>query len=248
MQRVNVRSPFFGLPLLASLLLGACTTARTEIVLVVGSDLSVPAEIDRLRVEITSPSGSMQESIADLDSVAGGLPRTLGLVHRDGPLGPFRARVVGLLGSATVVERVAVISFVEDQTMMLRIDLVRACSTVTCMEAQTCALGSCRSEVIDPGELVPWRGQVQPSGDGGGTDDAGAPPDAPPVDAPPRDAPCTGGAETCNGVDDDCDTRIDEDFDLMTDPANCGRCASTCSFTGANRYCCMGSCVRDPCP
>jgi hypothetical protein len=40
---------------------------------------------------------------------------------------------------------------------------------------------------------------------------------------------CTpAGAETCNGADDDCDTRTDEDFDLSSDPEHCGACDNAC--------------------
>jgi hypothetical protein len=30
--------------------------------------------------------------------------------------------------------------------------------------------------------------------------------------------------EVCNGLDDDCDGEVDEDFDLMSDVMNCGAC------------------------
>jgi len=39
---------------------------------------------------------------------------------------------------------------------------------------------------------------------------------------------CTPGPEVCNGLDDDCDGSVDEDFDLLTDPANCGACGFAC--------------------
>ena len=35
---------------------------------------------------------------------------------------------------------------------------------------------------------------------------------------------CTGTPELCNGIDDDCDGVIDNGFDLLSDPLNCGAC------------------------
>ena len=43
--------------------------------------------------------------------------------------------------------------------------------------------------------------------------------------------PCIPGqpsAETCNGLDDDCDGLVDEDFDVDTDPDHCGACNHAC--------------------
>ncbi|PZR06388.1 MAG: hypothetical protein DI536_30425 [Archangium gephyra] len=66
--------------------------------------------------------------------------------------------------------------------------------------------------------------------------------------------PCTpsdAGVEVCNGVDDNCDGRTDEGFDLVNDPTNCGACNLTCSMSGNTvatyacnaRTCAVGTCV-----
>ncbi len=55
--------------------------------------------------------------------------------------------------------------------------------------------------------------------------------------------PCEGyvepRAEVCNGEDDDCDGKIDEDFDLASDSKNCGKCGNTCQL---NQVCKRGKC------
>ncbi|HET8939745.1 MAG TPA: hypothetical protein VFN67_40175 [Polyangiales bacterium] len=48
-------------------------------------------------------------------------------------------------------------------------------------------------------------------------------------------------AEVCNDLDDDCDGRTDETFNLRRDPLNCGTCGTRCA-TG--QACCASSCVN----
>ncbi|MCB9798597.1 SUMF1/EgtB/PvdO family nonheme iron enzyme [Candidatus Nomurabacteria bacterium] len=54
-------------------------------------------------------------------------------------------------------------------------------------------------------------------------------------------------AEVCDGLDNDCDGEIDEDFDLQFDPLNCGRCGHQCELDGAVAACEAGLCVIAEC-
>jgi hypothetical protein len=53
--------------------------------------------------------------------------------------------------------------------------------------------------------------------------------------------------ETCNGVDDNCDGRIDEGFNTQTDVNNCGGCGIVCALPGAVAACVGGLCVVNNC-
>lgn len=54
----------------------------------------------------------------------------------------------------------------------------------------------------------------------------------------------TASAERCNGLDDDCNGRVDEAFDLATDLSNCGACGRPCQ---SGTLCRASSCVEVRC-
>jgi len=62
---------------------------------------------------------------------------------------------------------------------------------------------------------------------------------------PAADAgPCvpTSDEEICNGLDDDCDDEVDEDFDFETSPLHCGVCNNVCRAPNAEQECREGVC------
>jgi hypothetical protein len=50
----------------------------------------------------------------------------------------------------------------------------------------------------------------------------------------------TGKVEVCNGLDDDCNGKIDDGFDFRNDPDNCGSCNHVCA---EHLICSAGTCV-----
>ena len=55
------------------------------------------------------------------------------------------------------------------------------------------------------------------------------------------------GVELCNAIDDDCDGRVDENFDRQGDPMNCGQCGTVCALPQAMAGCELGQCVVAAC-
>ncbi len=56
--------------------------------------------------------------------------------------------------------------------------------------------------------------------------------------------PTSGGVEACDGTDNDCDARTDEDFDFQRDPRHCGFCGHACPEPPhARALCHQASCL-----
>jgi hypothetical protein len=90
---------------------------------------------------------------------------------------------------------------------------------------------------------------------GGGTVDAGGSVLIPPGDGMNRDGGgitlppvCTAiGDELCNDRDDDCDGRVDEDFDFTSNVRHCGECDRSCTGENAETACEDSECTLKSC-
>jgi hypothetical protein len=165
------------------LVVSGCAEDRTEVIVVVDSDIRVPDDMDEIVVEAEGPESDtfLRRAVAALGEDEPPLPRTLGLVHQGGPLGPFSVEVLGKRGGGTVVRRSAEVYFQPQRTLVLPLHLIRACQGVVCPFEETCAEDGCRPIAIDSDELEGWGGSPPRLGP---TDfDAGGSADGGPVDA-----------------------------------------------------------------
>ena len=136
-----------------------CTadTSLTEIVVTVDSDIDA---LDHIVVTTDNFGAEPLSSSGNFGPDQPGLPRSIGLVHDGGPLGPVAISVRALdVDDKTLVVRHAKVFFVRHEVRLLRLELTRNCKRVygSCNSDQTCVDGEC---VADEGNLEPWTGAV----------------------------------------------------------------------------------------
>ena len=226
------------LPLVCVALLASCTPERTEILVVVDTDLMAPTAIDEVRLTVARGGEAprvAQKSLRFTDD----LPVTLGLVHRDGPLGPVEIVASGHLeGSALGLERVARLDFRREATVVLRLDLLARCQDVVCGLGETCGPHGCRSIDLAPDEVRRYPndlGRLDGSvvADGAGMDGSADPDAAVAVDGGPS---MDGGPVVDGGPIADSGTA------MACDPACTCPGGDTCSLACATATSCMVSC------
>lgn len=195
----------------------SCEKPITQLILVVDTDLRVPDAIDSVHIRVIDPTGvPTNQTVALAGDGSVSLPLSLGLVSDSDRLGPVSITVDGQL--TTGADPVTVVTRSVRTTFVqdqTRVVLVRLLES--CIGVSCMTEQTCNDGTCRP-EFV-------------GTSELAA---------------WTGRIsvpERCNGVDDDGDDAVDEDFDLAIDPQNCGECGHVC---GAGLACSGSACVSDP--
>jgi hypothetical protein len=181
---VKGRSAYLLALAVACIALAACSEderKRTQIVVVVSSDLSIPAELDEVRVEAVAardgatPTDPASGALGD-DGLA--LPVSVALEPSGDGLGPIEVTVTGHHDGALVLSQVRELSFARGKSVVLRMHLSRACTGATapgCDDDETCSDGECEGRFVAVDDLPAYTGPDSiGTGSGGAGGGAGA--------------------------------------------------------------------------
>ena len=136
------------LVLAALLAVGGCKgNQRTELVVEVGSNLAVSSQLDEVDLAVTA-NGQVQHMPYSLVSYYT-LPLYVGIVEAAAGAGNIEIVATGYLNGSAIVNETAVLSFVEGQSMLLKLFLAAECRDNPCIDpAKTCTTGgSCVDKV-----------------------------------------------------------------------------------------------------
>jgi len=138
---------------LSLLVMGACTTKRTEVVIGVATNLDAPAQISSVLMTVSRDGVPLVVQTWDLPGVPAGqfeLPGAFGVYADDGSEPRIEVELVGLLGTQELLHRRAVFALIKEQTLFLRLTLVDSCQHRTdCAADHTCVEGKCTAAEID---------------------------------------------------------------------------------------------------
>lgn len=135
--------------LFAGLLVMGCAD-RTQLVVVVGTDVATPSLMQEIEVVVNDKDG--EEVGSELfDLAAESVPLSFGLEPRgDLKDEEVNIRVEGRdIARTLVIERRVITGFVPFERRLLQIFLASSCSTVSCPDDQTCEGTSCVSARVD---------------------------------------------------------------------------------------------------
>ncbi len=140
---------------------GATKPAPGEVLVVVTTDMAVPADIDWLRWSATSGGGTTPFKTKTLRLTAASLPGTLAVVSGPETTGPVLVQIDALSGGATGVVRVhreaELTSLPREGVKRLSMALDWLCSDANpappCALGMTCVAGACVTASVDPATL-----------------------------------------------------------------------------------------------
>ncbi len=143
------------------MLAAAACQVRTEVLFGVVTDLHAPDKIDNVTL-IVSRSGTGVAELTTNWMISGNpdqvfnLPGSFGVTSDGGDLG-IEADLIGTLGGNVIVERTALLTFVDGQTLFYRMGLTwRSCEAMGsngCGDGMTCIEGVCRPQQADSSQF-----------------------------------------------------------------------------------------------
>ena len=141
------------------------------------SDLSIPQQLDRVSLTIERAGRVEHQRSYPLDPTVTGysqLPATLALLAHEQPELPVLVVVEGRRGADLRVRRRARTHFIPEQSLLLRLALLRRCVAPDppCGPNETCTEHGCRPIDIDPRTLPPYSDEAAGAGLDGSVDAA----------------------------------------------------------------------------
>jgi hypothetical protein len=144
----------------ALLLLGGCTTPRTEVVLGIATDMPVTmmnqVDLKIFREGVLEFVLPMPWSVQGPNGGDYELPASFGVFSDDGSETKITVELTGYLNDTVVVVRRAAFSLRKEQTLYMRMALLQSCKSVWmgCDPSpgdlsQTCIEGACKSAEVD---------------------------------------------------------------------------------------------------
>ena len=148
--------------LVLPLALATCSRARdnTELVVTVWSDLSVPADMDEIRLQVSGEEQSVDRPFQLSGTLQPGrfqMPVQLALVPAGAKDLSISVTAVGYLDRTEIVSQQAVLPFIPGQARELVLYLARSCRNVRCgdQSGYTCDNGACARPVAVTTSLLP---------------------------------------------------------------------------------------------
>lgn len=150
--------------LLANSAMGCGAKTAGEIMLGISSDMSLPKDVDRIRIEVLVDGSKTFDQDYSVGSEGTKLPGTLAVVHGADPATPVTMRVVARQRGKFRVVAESVSTIPENRVATLRLPIDWLCDGTTkpdgegdavsaCPEGQACLAGSCVDHNVDSSSL-----------------------------------------------------------------------------------------------
>ena len=132
----------------------ACSNSATQLVLVLESDLSVPDELAQVNVLVQSSEYQPLWKNEFVVETADDVPFSFGIEGSSGDANELTIDLYAIdAAGKTNTTRRAVVSLIENKSLVLKLSLAQNCQNVTCQQGQTCVAGGCDSWQIDASAL-----------------------------------------------------------------------------------------------